>query len=214
MRFPPGEEIIQKTVDLRPETDLDVDRRLMRRRDCEFEIFRSVEQAVELPLIRKGFATIDEFVARAQTILQRRKARSGRSLELHTRRLLIEEGLREGDQFEHEPESDPGRRPDFLFPSASAYRDSNYPDGKLRMLAVKTTCKDRWRQILNEADRIRQKHLLTLQEGISEAQFREMSAAGVQLVVPAPLVKAYPTSVQPHVQTLGRFVAEVLNLTP
>ncbi len=42
------------------------------------------------------------------------------------------------------------------------------------MLAVKTTCKDRWRQILNEAQRIKPKHLLTLQEGVSHRQFDEM----------------------------------------
>jgi hypothetical protein len=55
------------------------------------------------------------------------------------------------------------------------------------MLAAKTTCKDRWRQILNEADRIPAKHLLTLQEGVSEGQFREMNDAGVRLVVPRAL---------------------------
>jgi hypothetical protein len=30
------------------------------------------------------------------------------------------------------------------------------------MLGVKTTCSDRWRQVLAEADRIQLKHLLTL----------------------------------------------------
>lgn len=48
--------------------------RLMRRRECEFQIFRSVEEAVELPVITAGFTSIDDFIARAQTILQRRKS--------------------------------------------------------------------------------------------------------------------------------------------
>ncbi len=77
------------------------------------------------------------------------------------------------------------------------------------MLAAKTTCKDRWRQVINEADRIGTKHLLTLQEGLSENQFREMTDAKVLLVVPAPLVKSYPASVQPHLQTLESFIADV-----
>jgi hypothetical protein len=77
------------------------------------------------------------------------------------------------------------------------------------MLAVKTTCKDRWRQILNEADRIRTKHLLTLQEGVSEGQFREMTAAGVQLVVPLPVVPLFPKTAQPHLQTLESFIGDV-----
>lgn len=212
VRFPSGAEIIRKAVERRPAHGVVVDQRLMRRRDCEFEIFRSVEEAIELPWIRRGFHTVDEFIARAQTILQRRKSRSGRSLELHAREIFLEEGLGEGREFAHQPESDPGKRPDFLFPSQAAYRDRSFPAQRLRMLAVKTTCKDRWRQILNEADRIPQKHLLTLQEGISENQFREMTDAQVQLVVPEPLISLYPRSVQPHIQTLESFIGDVRHL--
>lgn len=178
-KFPSGAEIIHKAVELRADSGLDPDKRLIRRRDCEFEIFRSLEQAVELPFIHAGFATVDDFIVRAQTILRRRKARSGRSLELHTRAIFVEERLVEGTHFVHQPESEPGKRPDFLFPSIDAYRDGTFPPDRLRMLAVKTTCKDRWRQILTEADRIPAKHLLTLQEGVSTAQFREMTNAGV-----------------------------------
>jgi hypothetical protein len=209
--FPTGEEIIRKTVELRSDAALNPDKRLLRRRECEFEIFRSVEEAVELPVIKAGFKTIDEFTARAQTILQRRKSRSGRSLELHARALFVEEGLKEGTQFVHQPpESDPGKRgPDFLFPSGAAYADPAYPSTRLRMLAVKTTCKDRWRQILTEADRIGKKHLLTLQEGVSERQFQEMVDAGVQLVVPEPLKTTFPASVQEHLQTVESFIADV-----
>ena len=212
--FPPGEEIIRKAVELRSDHGLAVDMRLMKRRDCEFEIFRSVEQAIELPLIRKGFDNIEDFVARAQTILQRRKSRSGRSLELQTRAIFLEENLREGTDFQHQPESDLGKKPDFLFPSEAAYRDSAFPAQRLRMLAAKTTCKDRWRQILNEAERIPVKHLLTLQEGISENQFREMTEAKVQLVVPSPLVGSYPEAVRPYLQSLESFIGDVrlLNL--
>ncbi len=39
------------------------------------------------------------------------------------------------------------------FPFRRAYHDTEFPVENLRMLAVKTTCKDRWRQILNEADK-------------------------------------------------------------
>ena len=208
-KFPSAAEIIHKTLELRASHGETPDVRLMQRRECEFEIFRSVEQIIELPVIQKGFTTIDGFIDRAQTILQRRKARSGHSLELHTREIFLEEQLREGEHFSHQPESEPGKRPDFLFPSQSAYQDSAFPAHRLRMLAVKTTCKDRWRQILNEADRIKQKHLLTLQEGVSEGQFKEMSAAGVQLVVPAQLRNAYPSAIQPHLQTLESFIGDV-----
>lgn len=153
-----------------------------------------------------GFADIETFISRAQTILQRRKARSGHSLELHTREIFLEELLVEGAHFQHQPESEKGKKPDFLFPSQAAYRDPSFPAERLRMLAVKATCRDRWRQILNEADRIPQKHLLTLQEGISESQFGEMVRSGVQLVVPAGLVSKFPKTVQPHLQSLSAFI--------
>jgi hypothetical protein len=209
IRFPSGIDIVRKTVEFKPGHGFNPDVRLVKRRDCEYEIFRSVEEAIELPWIKKGFGSIDEFIARAQTILQRRKARSGRSLELHAREIFLEEGLAEGEDFSHQPESDPGKKPDFLFPSEQSYKDSVFSSTRLRMLAVKTTCKDRWRQILNEASRISRKHLLTLQEGISEKQFQEMAEANVQLVVPAPIVSAYPKSVQPHLQTFESFIGDI-----
>jgi len=208
-KFPSGAEIIAKTAELQSHAGLAPDFRLMKRRECEFELFRSVEEAVELPLIKAGFTTLDGFIARAQTILQRRKARSGRSLELHARAIFAEENLIEGTHFSHQPESEPGKSPDFLFPSEAAYKDYAFPASKLRILAVKTTLKDRWRQILNEASRVPDKHLLTLQEGVSETQFHEMVEAKVTLVVPKPIIDKFPKSVQPHIQTLESFIGDM-----
>ncbi|WP_196424114.1 type II restriction endonuclease [Commensalibacter melissae] len=86
--------------------------------------------------------------------MQRRKARSGRSLELHLREIFLEEKLKEGLNFSYQPETENGKRPDFVFPCENAYKNKHFLSKQLRMLAVKTTCKDRWRQILNEADRM------------------------------------------------------------
>ncbi len=212
-RFPSGAEIIRRAVEMRQDAGLDPDKRLIRRRNCEFEVFQSVEQAIELPHIHAGFATVNDFLARAQTIIQRRKSRAGRSLELHLRAIFVEERLTEGVNFSQQCTSEPGKKPDFLFPSEAAYRNPDFPASKLRMLAVKTTCKDRWRQILNEADRIPTKHLLTLQEGISENQFREMINANVSLVVPSGLVSSFPKPVRPYLQSLESFIGDVRLLT-
>jgi hypothetical protein len=76
------------------------------------------------------------------------------------------------------------------------------------MLAAKTTARDRWRQILNEADRVPTKHLLTLQEGVSENQFAEMEAAQVRLVIPASLMDAFPIAIRPKLITLEKFITE------
>lgn len=207
--FPAAAEVVCKSVELRTLATLSSDQRLMKRRECEFELFRSLEQAVELPHIQAGFTTVDDFVSRAQTVLQRRKKRAGQSLELHTREIFIEERLVENVNFSYQPVSEGGKKPDFIFPSQAAYQNLSFPASGLRMLAVKTTCKDRWRQILNEADRIPNKHLLTLQEGVSESQFQEMTNAGVQLVVPAQRVESFPAAVQPHLQTLESFIGDV-----
>ena len=207
--FPSAADIVRKAVDLRRLQSETPDVRLLRRRDCEFEIFKAVEQAVEGSKITAGFADLAGFLSLAQTILQRLKSRSGRSLELHAKEIFVEEGLIEGKTFSHGATSENGKKPDFLFPSDVAYRDPTYPKERLRMLASKTTAKDRWRQVINEADRIKTKHLLTLQEGVSEPQFAEMKAANVQLVVPTKLVEKYPKSIRSELMSLDSFIYEV-----
>ncbi|AMV17420.1 type II restriction endonuclease [Planctomyces sp. SH-PL14] len=207
--FPTGAEIIRKTVELRSGHGLPVDSRLLKRRRCEYELFQSLEEATELPIIRNGFDNIEDFLARAQHILQRRKSRAGLSLELQTREIFLEENLLQGTDFDHQPESEPGKHPDFLFPSKSHYSDPAFPASRLRMLAAKTTCKDRWSQVLTEAQRIPEKHLLTLQEGMSVRQFTNMTEAGIRLVVPTPIIGKFPSQVRPHLQSLESFIADV-----
>ena len=214
LKFPSGEDIISLAVKLRSDRTVEVDQRLISRRECEFQVFRSVEEAVESPRIRGDFKNLEEFITLAQSILQRRKARSGRSLELHVRKIFEEEGLVESQDFSWQGESEQGKLPDFLFPNERSYKNPRFPERRLRMLATKTTCKDRWRQVLNEADRIRFKHLLTLQEGVSQKQFNEMLEAGVRLVVPRPLHSKYPESVRPHLISLTKFLNDVGNPEP
>ena len=211
--FPSGAEILKKAVELSPALrKLDPDARLLARRDCEYDVFRSIEEAIELPGIREGFDNIDQFIARAQSILQRRKVRSGRSLELHVRQIFREEELAEGRHFSHGADSEPGSKPDFLFPSQASYRDPSFPESKLRMLAVKTTCKDRWRQVLREADRIRTKHLLTLQEGVSANQFRQMTESEVRLVVPERHITRFPSEIRSELIPFSDFIQDVRSL--
>lgn len=207
--FPKASEIVHKTVELRPLRSEGPDDRLLRRRSCEFELFQSVERVWEEPKIAAGFSSIDEFLTLAQTLLQRRKSRSGRSLELHAKEIFVEEGLIQGRDFDHGSNSEGEKKPDFLFPSAAAYRDPDWPAARLRMLAAKTTARDRWRQVLNEADRLQTKHLLTLQEGVSQNQFAEMEAARLRLVVPRTLMDKYPDAVRPKLMSFESFIAEV-----
>lgn len=205
-RFPRGEALVEKAVELRrAKTSVDVDHRLMDRRECEFEVYRSLEDAVYLPRILDGFETVAEFLTIAQPALQRRRVRGGRSLQLHLKTIFREEGV----EFSWKPAVDSSSRPDFLFPNAAAYRDAAFPSGQLRMLAVKSTVKERWRQVLKEASRIGTKHLLTLQEGVSERQFAAMQQAGIQLVVPRRLHGRYAVSLRPHLQTVESFLGDI-----
>ena len=207
-QFPSPQEVLDAALKLGAYRDLPPDVRVMRRRDCEFALFLSVEDAVESAIIREGFNSVDSFVARAQTILQRRKARSGRSLELQLDRLLSEEDV----PYAFQPTTESGNRPDFIFPSQQAYDSPDYPASRLRMLAAKTTVKERWRQVTREANRIETKHLFTLQKGVSINQFAQMQASNIQLVVPQQLHSAYPPKIAPHLMTLKNFVDELHTL--
>jgi hypothetical protein len=203
--FPSSEDVLEMSLQRLPDSRrLDPDRRLLKRRDCEFALFLAIENHVVLPRVREGFQSVEEFVAYANAVTNRRKARAGKSLELQVRAIFHEEEL----PHSWSQPTEGKRTPDFVFPSIERYRDRSWPRGQLRMLAAKTTCKDRWRQILNEAAEIPIKHLLTLQEGVSTDQYREMKDEGVRLVVPKGLHEKYPDDVQPELLTLAGFIAE------
>lgn len=87
-------------------------------------------------------------------------------------------------KYDRTPETERKAKPDFLFPGIKEYKDKIFQSIHLSMLGVKTTCKDRWRQVLSEADRIETKHILTLESAISVNQTDEMKGLFVQLVVP------------------------------
>jgi hypothetical protein len=66
--------------------------------------------------------------------------------------------------------------------------------------------------VLNEGQRVRAKHILTMQQGISASQLAEMQAAGVTLVVPERLHADYPTDRQIELLTVGAFIDRLRQL--
>lgn len=183
------------------------DRKLIEWTNMEYTLFRALEYARYGDLITKGFTSVDEFVKVANMVLNRRKSRAGKSLEHHLSAIF------DGNNIEYTAQAvtEGNKKPDFIFPSQEAYHDIRFSDNNLISLAAKTTCKDRWRQILNEANRLkdRPKYLCTLQQGISGAQMDEMQAENVILVVPKPYIKTYPVERQERIWTIGRFVKYV-----
>jgi hypothetical protein len=77
------------------------------------------------------------------------------------------------------------------------------------MLGVKSTCKDRWRQVLSEAARIDRKHLLTLETSISTNQTNEMRANKLQLVVPRGLQNTYDDAQKAWLLDLAGFIGTI-----
>lgn len=176
----------------------------------EYKLFRSIEEELYLGTISAGFKSIDTFISFANSILNRRKSRAGKSLEHHLEEIFQRCEL----AFTAQAKTEGNKRPDFVFPSEAAYHDKNFPIEKLCTLAAKTTCKDRWRQILNEANRFhgRTKYLCTLQQGISANQMDEMAAEQVTLVVPKRYISAFPKEKQQDIWTLDHFVGYVKEL--
>lgn len=182
----------------------DPDKKLLNWIAVEYNLFRAVEYARYGEKISKGFKDVDSFIEMANTVLNRRKSRAGKSLEHHLTTLFSGNNL----DFSAQAITEENKRPDFIFPSEKAYHDMTFSADRLISLAAKTTCKDRWRQILNEADRLRskKKFLCTLQQGISSSQLREMKAENVILVVPSEYIAKYPQQYQNEIWSVKKFI--------
>lgn len=183
------------------------DRKIIEWTNMEYTLFRALEYSRYGDMITKGFESVDEFVKIANMVLNRRKSRAGKSLEHHLSAIFDGNTI----QYTAQAVTEGNKKPDFIFPSKEAYHNKKYSVENLITLAAKTTCKDRWRQMLNEADRLRgkPKYLCTLQQGISSAQMDEMQDENVILVVPKPYIAKYPEEKQERIWTLGRFVSYV-----
>jgi hypothetical protein len=156
--------------------------------DREEQLFRRLERRIVAERISNGFASsdgadVDGFLSFSLSVQNRRKSRAGQALENHLEAVLQANRIR----YSRGAETENRNKPDFLFPGVADYRNPGFPSARLSMLGVKSTLKDRWRQVLSEAVRIDTKHLLTLEPGISENQTDEMQAKRLQLVLPRQL---------------------------
>lgn len=192
---------------LHPKVDplVDPDKTVLAWCGLEYRMFQALEYS-RYSWIARPFATVDDFLVKAHEVSNRRKSRAGYSLENHLAELFRLAGLPHA----HNPVLGVSVKPDFIFPSAVEYSDPDYPGSGLRFLGAKTTCKDRWRQILAEDPdkRIPNKHLFTLQAGMSSAQLTEMRDSGVTLVAPLANHASFPKEHQKDVLSLKRFIDE------
>lgn len=178
----------------------------------EEQLFRRLERRIVAERIGNGFqspdgADVDGFLAFSLGVQNRRKARAGQALENHLEAVFTVQQIR----YARGAETENRNRPDFLFPGQEEYRDAAFPAARLTMLGAKSTLKDRWRQVLSEAVRIEEKHLLTLEPGVSENQTDEMRAKLLRLVVPRPLHETYRPPQQAWLMDLAGFLQIVRN---
>ena len=196
-------EIYNKTHHI---TDDDIckapDKQLLKWRDMEYTLFRHFEEKIYAPVYSMPFPNCQELVKFSNSILNRRKSRAGKSLEHHLATIFTAAKLK----YEEQAVTEDNKKPDFLFPSGEAYHNLLFPADQLVFLGVKTTCKDRWRQVLNEADRIETKYLFTLQQGITKNQLREMKHEHLKLVVPALYLNSFDKEFQAEIETLSSFI--------
>ncbi len=160
--------------------------------DHEEAMFRRLEYKTVAARIEAGFmlndaVDVDGFLKFSLSVQNRRKSRMGYAFEHHLAALFDCHGIR----YAHPGRTERGNRPDFIFPGQQAYADLSFPAGSLTMLAAKSVCKERWRQILPEADRIPAKHLVTIEPSISVAQTNQMQEHFIQLVAPEGLHASY-----------------------
>jgi len=171
-------------------------------------LFRTLERYLIAERLTQGFeGDVEGFISYSLSVQNRRKSRAGSALELHLATIFDQLDIR----YVRGAKTEKGEKPDFLFPGIDEYMDGAFPNENLTMLGAKSTCKDRWRQVLAEAERIEYKHLLTLEAAISEKQTDNMALSKLQLVVPKGLQSSYTQKQQAKLMNLAGFCNLALN---
>lgn len=181
----------------------DADTAVLAWMDREEVLFRTLERYLVQERMKQGFGVdVDAFLSFAMSLRQRRSARAGRALENHLKAVFDAFEVR----YSFNEIAEHRSKPDFIFPGIKEYRDDTFSAEFLVMLGAKRTCKDRWRQVLAEAERIATKHLFTLESGISVAQTDEMRSSMLQLVIPQGVHRTYNPEQQNWLMNLEGFL--------
>lgn len=167
--------------------------------------FRVLERFIVGERLKQGFKDVDDFVNCSLSVHNRRKSRAGHAFENHLSEVFRAHGL----AFERTVTVEDKAKPDFLFPGGAQYFNAAFPVAWLTLLGAKTSCKDRWRQVLTESARVKDKHLVTLEPAISTDQLAQMRKHNLQLVIPAALHATYSAAEQAKLWDMATFIANV-----
>jgi hypothetical protein len=155
---------------------------------------------------------VDGFVSFSMSVHNRRKSRQGHALEHHLKAVFNAHKLK----FDHgkKAKTEGNAKPDFLFPGGKEYHDASFHTERLTLLGAKSTCKDRWRQVLAEGARVKNKHLITLEPSISIPQTDEMKSFDLQLILPKSIHATYKPVQQSWLMDIAGFVSMVKDRQP
>lgn len=213
-KFPTPSELCQLALDNADAPDAleDPDLAFMARTDFEEGLFKHCERReisswIKEEFIKDGVEEPDPDVLAdySLSLMQRRRSRAGLAVENHIEAILREHQV----EFVRNAKTEGNSSPDFLFPSSEAYHDDSFDSTLLCMLGAKRTVKERWRQILTEADRIKHKHLFTTQEVISETQTNQMARQGITLVIPLSRQGKLTPAQLKRIMSFREFIEEV-----
>lgn len=175
-------------------------------------MFRRLEKKIVVNDIAQGWMQngeddVDAFIKYSLSVQNRRKSRMGHSFQNHLAAVFDIFNIR----YDAQVITENNKKPDFIFPGKSEYKDTIFDINFLTVLAAKSSCKDRWPQILPEAERIKQKHLVTLEPAISEKQTETMQQSNVQLIVPGKIRESYTDLQQKWIWSLNDFIQLILD---
>ncbi len=171
----------------------------------EERLFRMIEHVIVEERISQGFESVDDFMSYSLSVQNRRKSRMGYALQNHLAELFTRRNITYASQARTEGKN----TPDFLFPGEKEYHDPAYDERLLTMLGAKSTLKERWRQILSEAERIPNKHLCTLDQALSVDQINEMQTQRVTVVLPERFHEPYTDKQRAQIWTVEEFIGFV-----
>lgn len=187
----------------------DPDNALLKWMEREEVLFKTLEKHIVEDKLKKGFgksgSDVDEFISFSLSVQNRRKSRAGFAFENHLAKIFDQYKIK----YSKGKVTELNKRPDFVFPGIKEYHDPNFNSSLLTMLGLKTSAKDRWRQVLSESAKIKQKHLITLEPAISKNQTDEMIAENLQLVIPKGIFSTYLVDQQKDIIVLSDFIKNV-----
>ncbi|MCY3659420.1 MAG: type II restriction endonuclease [Caldilineaceae bacterium] len=146
-------------------------------------------------------ALIDQYqsvYALMRSATQQSRTRAGYSYEYQIEAMLAGGGI----PFEKQVSLSSGRRSDFVLPSQVGLERPADPKQPGLILSVKTTLRDRWKQVLSEQGE-HELYLATVDENIPATDIEEMASSNIHLVVPENLKTAKTSEYKGHDNVLS-----------